>query len=97
MEALTDREGKQANTATETDEILKGEPFPPNENDQCYESPPAVSAHTCVTTQSLERVLHSQSVKKAPGPNSLSLGAIQLVWKWVKRRIVRLTRMAIRR
>jgi len=40
--------------------------------------------------------LYSQSVKKAPGPDKLSFGAILLLWKWNKERIVRLTRAAIR-
>jgi len=40
--------------------------------------------------------MNSQSVKKAPGPDKLSFGAISLLWKWDKQRIVRLTRAAIR-
>jgi hypothetical protein len=96
VEALTDREGKQANTATEKEEMLRRESFPPNDNDQYYELPPAGSAHTRVTEQAVERALHSQSVKKAPGPDKLSFGAIRLLWKWDKERIVRLTRAAIR-
>jgi hypothetical protein len=76
--------------------MLRRESFPPNDNDQYYELPPAGSAHTRVTEQAVERALHSQSVKKAPGPDKLSFGAIQLLWKWDKERIVRLTRAAIR-
>jgi len=96
VEALVHREGKQGNTATEKEEMLRRESFPPNDNDQYYELPPAVSAHSHVTEQAVERALHSQSVKKAPGPDKLSFGAIQLLWKWDKERIVRLTRAAIR-
>jgi len=96
VEALTDREGKQANTATEKEEMLRRESFPPNDNDQYYELPPAGSAHTRVTEQAVERALHAQSVKKAPGPDKLSFGAIQLLWKWDTERVVRLTRAAIR-
>jgi len=33
---------------------------------------------------------------KAPGPDKLSFGAIWLLWKWDKERIVRLMRTAIR-
>jgi len=35
-------------------------------------------------------------VKKAPGPDKLSFGAIRLLWMWDKERIVRVTRAAIR-
>jgi len=35
-------------------------------------------------------------VKEAPGPDKLSFNAIQLLWKWDKQKIVRLTRAAIR-
>ena len=96
MEALTDRDGKHANTATENEEMLRRESFPPNDNDQYSELPLAGSAHTPVTKQAVERALHSQSVKKAPGPDKMSFGAIQLLRKWNKERIVRLTRAAIR-
>jgi hypothetical protein len=34
VEALTDREGKKANTSTEKEEMLRRESFPPNDNDQ---------------------------------------------------------------
>jgi hypothetical protein len=34
VEAPTEREGKQANTATEKEEMLRREYFPPNDNDQ---------------------------------------------------------------
>jgi len=40
--------------------------------------------------------LFPQSVKQAPGPDKLSFGAIRLLWKWDKERIVRRTRAAIR-
>jgi len=39
MEALTDTEGKQANTATEKEEMLRRKSFPPNNNDQYYKLP----------------------------------------------------------
>jgi len=42
VEALTDREAKKANTATEKEEMLRRESFPPNYNDQYYVlGPPA--------------------------------------------------------
>jgi hypothetical protein len=96
VEAVTNREGKQANTATEKEDMLRRESFPPNDNHQYYELPPAGSAHPGVTMQAVERALHAQSVKKAPGPDTLSFGAIQLLRKWDKERVVRLTRVAIR-
>jgi hypothetical protein len=34
VEALTDREGKQANTIAEKEEMLRGESFPVNDGDQ---------------------------------------------------------------
>jgi len=94
--SLTDKDGKQANTSLEKEEMLRHESFPPNDGDQYYELPPAGSAHTRVTEQAVERALFSQSVKNAPGPDKLSFGAIQLLWKWDKERIVRLTRAVIR-
>jgi hypothetical protein len=81
VEALTHREGKQANTSQEKEEMLRREYFPLNDDDQYYELPPAGSAHTCVTEQEVERALFSQSVKKAPGPNKVSFGAIRLLRK----------------
>jgi len=96
VEGLTDRQGKQANADTEKDEMLRRESFPPKDNDQYNELPPAGSAHTPVSGQAVERALHSESVKKAPGPDKLSVGAIRLFWKRDEERIVRLTRAAIR-
>jgi len=96
VEALTDREGKQANTSLEKEELLRCKSFPPNDDVQYYQLPPAGSAHTRVTEQAVERSLFSQAVKKAPGPDKLSFGAIQLLTQWDKERIVRLTKAAIR-
>jgi hypothetical protein len=96
VEALTDSEGKQANTATEKEEMWRCECFPPHENHYNYELPPARSAHTHVTEQAVKRALHTQSLQKAPGPDKLSFGAIRLIWKGDRARVMRLTRMAIR-
>jgi len=76
--------------------MLRRESFPLHDKDQSYELPPAGSAHTRITEQAVERALHSQSVKKGPGPDTLSLGAIRRLWKWDKERIVRLMTAAIR-
>ena len=96
VEALTDREGKQANTIAEKEEMLTGESFPLNDGDQYYELPPAGQTHGLITEQSVERALFSQSVKKAPGPDKLSFGAIRLLWKWDNTRIVGLMKAAVR-
>jgi len=76
--------------------MLRHESFPPNDGDQYYELSPARSAHTSVTEQVVDRALYSQSVKKALGPDKLSFGAILLLWRWDRERIVRPTRAAIR-
>jgi hypothetical protein len=53
-EALTNRDGKQANAIVEKEEMLRGESFPLNDGDQYYEQPPAGSAHQRITEQSVE-------------------------------------------
>ena len=95
VEALTDREGKQANTIAKKEEMLRGESFPLNDGDQYYELLPAGQAHKRITENSVEQALFSQSVKKGPGPDKLSLGAIRLLWKWNRTRIVGLTKAAV--
>jgi len=96
VEALPDREGKQASTSLEKEEMLRHESCPPNDDDQYYELPPAGSAHRRVTEQAVQRDRLSQSVKKAPRPDKLLFRAIRLLWKWEKERMVRLTKAAIR-
>ena len=95
MEAFTDTEGKIGNISQVKEEILRRESFPPNDDDQYYELPPAGSTHTHVTEQAVERALFSQSMEKALGPDKLSFGAIWLLWKWDKERIVSVTKAAI--
>jgi len=97
VEASTDRDGKQAITSLEKEEMLRHESLPPNDGDQHFGLTPPGRAHSRITEQAVERALFSQSVKKAPGPDKLSFGAIRLPWKWDKQRIVRLTREAIAR
>jgi len=82
MVTLMEREGKQANTATEKEEMLRRESFPPNDNNQYYNLPPTGSAHTDCTEQGVKEALYSRSVKKAPGPDKLSFGPTPLLWKW---------------
>jgi hypothetical protein len=95
LEALTDTEGKQANTITEKEEMLRRESCPLNDGDLYEEISPAGQAHECITKQSVERAQFSQSVKKAPGPDNLSFGAILLLWEWDKMRIVGLMKAAV--
>jgi hypothetical protein len=94
MEALTVREGKQAHSIAEKEKTLRGESVPLHDGDHYYELPPAGQAEECITEQSVERALFSQSVKKAPGPGKLSFGAIRLLWKWNRTSIVGLTKAA---
>jgi len=51
VDALTDRDGKQANTIAEIEEMLRGESFPLNDGDQYYEPPPAGQAQEHITEQ----------------------------------------------
>ena len=96
VEALTDRDGKQANTTTEIAEMVRRQSFPPKENDQYIELPPAAQAHQSVTEQAVERALFLQSVGKAPGPDKLSFGAVRLLWRWEKERIVKPAKAVVR-
>ena len=61
VEALTDREGKQANTSFVQEEILRNKSFPPNDGEQYYELPPAVSPHTRATEEVVQRPLYCKS------------------------------------
>jgi len=49
VEALTDRQGKQANTIAEEEEILTGDSFPLNDRDQYNELSPAGQANELIT------------------------------------------------
>jgi len=49
VEALTDGEGKQANTIDEKQKMPTGEMFPPNDGDRYYELPPASHPHQRIT------------------------------------------------
>jgi hypothetical protein len=95
VEAITDMEGKQGNTSLEKEEMMRCEAFPPNDDDQYYKLPPAVTAHTRVIEQGVEQALFSQPVKKAPDPDKLSFSVIWLLWMRDKERIMGLTKAAI--
>ena len=75
--------------------MLRHECLPLDDDEQYYEVPPSGSAHTDITKEAVEQALFSRSVRKAQGPDKLSSGAIQLLWKWDKEKIVRLTEAAI--
>jgi len=55
MEALTDSERKQVNTAGEKVEMLRHQSFPQKDNDQYYVLPHPGSTHTRLTEQAVER------------------------------------------
>jgi hypothetical protein len=79
MEALTDREGKQANTIAKKEKMLRGDTFPLNDGEQYYELLPAYPAHECITEKSVEQALFSKLVKNASVPGMLAFGAIELL------------------
>jgi hypothetical protein len=96
VEALSDREGNQANTNAEKEEMLRGESFHRNDRDQYNKLPPVCQPPKHITEHSVKRALFSQSVKKAPCPDKLSFRAIRLLWKWDKPRILQLRKAAVR-
>jgi len=95
VEAFTDRDGKQANMIAEKEEMLTRESSPPDEYDQYLELLPAGQAHQSVTEQAVETARFPQSIKKVPRPAKLSFGAVCLLWKWDKERIVELAKSAV--
>jgi len=95
VEPFTDGEGKQANTSLQMNEMLLPKSFPQNDKNQYYKHPPAGSAHTHITEQAVELALYSRSDNIAPGLDNLFFGAIWLIGKWYKQRIMRLTNVAI--
>lgn len=96
VEALTDREGKQANTIAKQKEMLRAESFPLNDGDQYHQLPPAGHAHQNMTEHSVERALILQSVKNSPGSGKLPFGAISLLSRWDNTSIQGLTKAAVR-
>jgi len=48
-----------------------------------------------ITEQAVKTALYYQLVKKAPSPDKLTFGAIWLLQKWDKKRIVGMTKVAI--
>jgi len=77
------------------EEILRHKSFLPNDGYQYFELHPSGTPHTQVTEHAVERAILAQSLQKAPGPDKVSFGAIWLLWKWDKERIVKLARAAV--
>jgi hypothetical protein len=94
--ASTGREGKQANTMAEKEKMLRGESIPRNDGDQYYEQPTVGQGQELITEQLVERALYSHSVKKARGPDKVSVGAIRPISRWNETRLVELTHAAVR-
>jgi hypothetical protein len=67
VEASTDREGKQEKTATEMQEILRRQSFPPNDDDQYFEPPRVGNPHRGVTEHAVQRP-YWVNQSKCPGP-----------------------------
>jgi hypothetical protein len=61
LEALTDREGKEANTIAEKKEMFQAESFPVNDGDLYYTRPPAGHAYKRINELSVECALFSLS------------------------------------
>jgi len=95
VEALTDRDGQQANTITKMDEMLQRESFPPNDYDQFFELSLAGQEHQSITEHVIERAPFSQSVRNAPGPDTPLFGAIRLLLQRENESIVELAKAAI--
>jgi len=96
VEALTDRDRKQANMIAKKEEMLSRDSIPLNMYDQTFELPPQGQAHQSVTEHAVERALFGQSVQNALLLDQLSLGAVRLLWNWDTERIVELAKAAVR-
>jgi len=95
VEALTDREGKEAIKIAKKDEMLRRESFPRNWDDQYFQLPPAGQSHQSITDQAVKSALILLSIRTAPGPDKLSFGDVRLLWKWDNERIVELAKRAV--
>jgi len=67
VEALTDRDGTQANTITEQEEMLRRVSFPPDLHKQYFGLPRVGHVHQSVTEPAVKQVLFTLSIGKAPG------------------------------
>jgi len=93
---MTDRDGQQSNTITEKEAMLRRESFPPNEHDQYFKLPLAGQVHHSLTEEAVERAIFAQVVGKAPGPDTLCFGPLNLRLEWEKSRIIELPRAVVR-
>lgn len=83
-EALTDNDGKQANTITKKEYILGRELFLPNEHHQYVELPQLGQVHRFVAEHMVIGAHFVQPVWNAPAPGKLSCGAVHQHWEWEK-------------
>jgi hypothetical protein len=78
MKAQTNRYMKQANTITKKRKMLRGESVPPNEQYWFFDVHLVREALQSVTNQVVKLALVTQPVRKAPGQDKLSFGAMHL-------------------
>jgi len=80
MEAQTNRYGKWANTITRKKEMLQWESLPPNEHYLYFDLPRVGKELKSVTKQVVELATFPQPVRKAPGQDKVSFGAVHLLY-----------------
>jgi len=79
MQAQTARDGKQADTFTGKEQMLRQRSSPPNEHKQYFDRPPGVHMHQFISEQTLKQALIARLVWNAPGLDTLPFGAVPLV------------------
>lgn len=94
--AIIDRVGRQANTTSETEDMLRLQCLPVYDDDQCNEPLLAGSLHTKVTDQPVAQALYSQLVKKPLGLDILSVATIHRLWECDKGGILCLAKVTLR-
>jgi hypothetical protein len=80
VEALRDRQGKQANTAMEQEKMLRMESCRKNDDHRYYELPSCRTTRVRVTEQAVEWAQYTQSANIASGHNKLTFGAVRQLW-----------------
>lgn len=81
VEALSNRDGKQAHTMAEIEIMLSRQSFPLNKGVQYYKPPPPVQANRQIIEQSVKQASFLQPLRKVPGLDRLSDGAIRPLGK----------------
>jgi len=87
VEALTDSDGKQANTITEKEDMLKPESLPQDEDNKYFKLPPAGQAQQSVTEQAVLRAPFVMSIRKAPGQDKPTSRAVRMLTQWATKQI----------